>query len=290
MTNLNLSIVFALLVLTITTIASPIDRRQDLVSEDDIREFKLWANYAGAAYCDVTDWKCGKACEGDTVGTRVIKFVHDSVPRGNNVYVAINDKEKAIIIAYRGTSDIQSFLQNFQVIQIPYSPSVPDAKVHSGFFTTYNDTKDEITSLVKELVKDNPSYKVISTGHSLGGTLAVFQTLDLICTPGLNPSNLLTYTFGEPRSGNDAFAKFIIDTGYEFFRVVNRNDLVPHVPPRQLQYVHYGPEYWIDPKNKIVLCSDGEDKKCSSSLPFKSLIKHAKYFDTVFLLTCLVKK
>ncbi|CAI2200506.1 7523_t:CDS:2, partial [Funneliformis geosporum] len=270
--------------------ASPIYRRQIPVSETDIREFKLWAKYASAAYCDVKDWKCGKACEGDTAGTRVIKFFQQSFPRDNNGYVAINDKEKAIIIAYRGTSDLQSFMQDFQLNQTPYSPSVPNAKVHFGFYATYNDTREEITTLVKRLVKDNPSYKVISTGHSLGGALAVFQTLDLIGTPGLNPSNLLTYTFGEPRAGNNAFSQFIINSGYKFFRVVNQNDLVPHLPSRNLKYIHYGPEYWINPKKDIVFCQNAEDKRCSSSLPFKSLVRHARYFDTIFLLTCLVKK
>jgi len=238
----------------------------------------------------VTDWKCGKACEGDTAGTQLIKFFQHSSQRDNNAYVAVNDKEKAIIVAYRGTADEQSFLQDLQVAQTPYSPSVPNAKVHFGFFSTYNDTKKDITSLVKKLVKKHPSYKVISTGHSLGGSLAVLQTLDLIGTPGLNPSNLVTYTYGEPRTGNREFAQFIINSGHKFFRIVNKNDLVPHLPPRSLGYIHYGPEYWINPKNEVVVCQNAEDKRCSNSLPFKSIISHAKYFDTTFLLTCLLKK
>ncbi|RIA88220.1 Alpha/Beta hydrolase protein [Glomus cerebriforme] len=287
------SFALVLLVFAITTIyttdASPINRRQNPAPEADIREFKLWAQFASAAYCDVTDWKCGDACEGDTDGTRLIKFFQHSSPRDNNGYVAINDKEKAIIVAYRGTADIQSFIQDFQFIQSPFPPAL-NAKVHSGFFATYNDTKKEITSLVEKLVKENPTYKVISTGHSLGGSLAVFQTLDLIGTPGLNPSNLFTYTYGEPRIGNKDFAQFVMNSGHKFFRVVNKDDLVPHLPPRELDYIHYGPEFWINPNNDVVVCQNAEDNRCSNSLHSKSLLRHAKYFDTVFLLTCLLKK
>lgn len=120
--------------------------------------------------------------------------------------------------------------------------------------------------------------------------MALFQTLDLIGTPGLNPSNLFTYTYGQPRTGNKEFTQFVTNSGHKFFRIVNKNDIIPHLPFRSLSYNHYGPEIWIDPKNEVVVCQNAEDKRCSNSLPFKSLLSHAKYFDTTFLLTCLLKK
>lgn len=120
--------------------------------------------------------------------------------------------------------------------------------------------------------------------------MAVFQTLDLIGTPGLNPSNLFTYTYGQPRTGNNEFAQFIMNSGHKFFRIVNKNDIIPHLPFRSFSYRQYGPEIWIDPKNEVVVCQNAEDKRCSNSFAFKSLISHAKYFDTTFLLTCLLKK
>ncbi|CAB5192514.1 alpha/beta-hydrolase [Rhizophagus irregularis] len=274
--------------------ASPIRRNnntQTPVTDDDIREFKLWVKFASAAYCNVTDWNCGKACLGETAGTRLIKFFSNTVPRDNNGYVAINDKEKSIIVGYRGTADVKSFVSDTEFFQTPFVNSkFKDAKVHSGFFATYNDTREEITKLLKDLIKKNPDYKVISTGHSLGGSLAVFQTLDLIDTPELNPSNLITYTYGEPRTGNQDFAKFVQSTGFKFFRIVNRNDIIPHLPPQSFKYNQYGPEFWVDPEKNIVECSTAEDETCSNSqVPNLSIISHANYFDTAFLLTCLAK-
>ncbi|CAJ0905313.1 11468_t:CDS:10 [Entrophospora sp. SA101] len=188
---------------------------------------------------------------------------------------AINDKEKAIVVAFRGTANVKSFLNDLEFLQVPFFDKSNNAKVHSGFLATYNDTRTEITNLVKKLVAENPDYKVVTTGHSLGGSLAVFQTLDLIGVPGLNPSNLLTYTYGEPRTGDKNFAALVEKTGFSFFRVVNKADLVPHVPPQAFKYQHHDPE----------------DKTCANSqkLPNINLINHAKYFDTVFLLTCLKK-
>jgi len=263
------------------------------VSDKDAAEFRLWTKFANAAYCNVTDWKCGAACETEeTKDTRLIKFFQNSVPRDNNAYVAINDKEKAIVVAFRGTANVKSFLNDLEFLQVPFFDKSNNAKVHSGFLATYNDTRTEITNLVKKLVAENPDYKVVTTGHSLGGSLAVFQTLDLIGTPGLNPSNLLTYTYGEPRTGDKNFAALVEKTGFSFFRVVNKADIVPHLPPQQFKYIHHSAQFWIRPdNNKIVKCQDPEDKTCANSEKFPSinLINHAKYFDTLFLLTCLKK-
>ena len=43
------------------------------------------------------------------------------------------------------------------------------------------------------------------TGHSLGGALAVFAATDLISS-GI-AKNIRLYTFGQPRTGDDAWAE-----------------------------------------------------------------------------------
>ncbi|CAG8567938.1 8311_t:CDS:2 [Funneliformis mosseae] len=259
---------------TKTTNALSIFRHHDPApaTEAVIREFKLWIQYANAAYYDVKGWECD-VCKGDTDGTRLIEIFPFSSQR-NNGYVAINDEKKAIIVAYSGTTDDPSLLLDYKIVQVPYSPSVPNAMVHSGFMIFYHATKEGITSLTKNLVKEYPSYKVITTGHSLGGVLATFQTLDLIGTPGLNPSNLFTYTYGEPRSGNKEFAQFIMNSGYKFFRLVDKGDIIPHLPPNYTHYTHYGPEFWMNPKNEIVVCQKADDKRCSNSILVKNLEDH----------------
>ena len=190
----------------------------------------------------------------------------------------MNDKEKAIIVAYRGCDDNVTSERISHIDQVPFSPSAPNALVSEGFFSIYHDTSNEITSLVGNLVKENPSYKVVATGHSLGGSLSTFQALDLINTPGLNSSNLFTYTFGEPRNGNAKFAQFIMNTGFKFSRLVDREDLIPYLPPPFFDYFQYGPEYWINSNIQMVVCQGADDEGCSESLPIKSIDAHLFYF------------
>ncbi len=69
------------------------------------------------------------------------------------------------------------------------------------------------------------------TGHSLGGALAVFAATDLI-KAGLS-TNLRLYTFGQPRTGNDAWAEQImqlIGSSNSYFRIVHNLDPVSHIP------------------------------------------------------------
>jgi predicted lipase len=153
----------------------------------------------------------------------------------------------------------------------------------------YNDTKEEITKLVKSLAKKNPKYTIVNVGHSLGGSLAVFQTLDLLAA-GLPAKRLMTFTYGQPRTGNDVFAKHVESLPIRLFRVVNKNDIIPQIPPVQFGYAHTVPEYWITPSNEVVKCQKLGGNNCSASQGINlTIVRHAKYFDTAFLLPCLVK-
>ncbi|KAG9302925.1 hypothetical protein G9A89_022342 [Geosiphon pyriformis] len=213
------------------------------VSSKDETQFKLWVKYASAVYCNVESWKCGSACRGETANTTLLKSFEETV---NKAYVALNDREKAIVVAFRGTANVEGFVRDTKFLFTDF-PGVSGAKVHSGFLNTFVGTREKITNFIKETVPKYPGYKVVLTGHSLGGSMAVFQLLDLIGTPGLTPKNLFTYTYGEPRMGNDVFAKYVDKQGYKIFRIVNKNDIVPHVPPKEFQYFHHSPEIWVSP-------------------------------------------
>ncbi|CAG8616488.1 4773_t:CDS:2 [Ambispora gerdemannii] len=259
-----------------------------LVSTEDKAQFKIWVKYASAAYCNVEGWNCGSACRGETAQTRLIRYFDETV---NKAYVAVNDQQKAIVVAFRGTADVDGFLEDSQFLFTDY-PGAEGAKVHAGFLNIFQNTNKNITNLVKEIVPKNPGYKVVLTGHSLGGTMAVFQLLEFVSIPGLSRDNLFVYTYGEPRIGNDVFAKYVEKQGINIFRIVNKNDIIPHVPPKALAYIHHSPEYWLQPKNNtMVKCPVAEDINCSNSVvPNINLINHFNYFDTAFVLTCLVKK
>ena len=78
----------------------------------------------------------------------------------------------------------------------------------------------------------------VRTGHSLGGALAVLLAATLL--ESSVPVKGL-YTFGAPRVGKSDFAARLNEelTDAAHWRIVNRNDLVPHVPA-QMFFSHAG--------------------------------------------------
>lgn len=82
-----------------------------------------------------------------------------------------------------------------------------------------------------------PKTKVVLTGHSLGGALAVLCALDLHRT--FNNIDHLT-TFGQPRVGNGNFANYMTNQIANTFRVINYADTVTHAPPSAFGFKHGG--------------------------------------------------
>lgn len=89
-------------------------------------------------------------------------------------------------------------------------------------------------------------------------------------------------TFGSPRVGNQAFYSYYknfkipTDRVVRVFRErlsvlmvkVNRNDLVPHLPPKLIGYHHVASEYWYIKNLTYLPCNgSGEDPGCSASVP-----------------------
>ena len=86
-----------------------------------------------------------------------------------------------------------------------------------------------------------PKNGILATGHSLGGALATFAAVDLRKRFGI-PVTL--YNFGSPRTGNQAWTDYVMETLDDIQRVTHYNDLVPHVPLTVMGFNHVGQEVW----------------------------------------------
>lgn len=104
------------------------------------------------------------------------------------------------------------------------------------------------------------------TGHSLGAALAQLTSMDLVkagiaCT---------VYNFGQPRTGDKAFASFATPK-VPTFRVVHNKDTVPHLPfTSGMDYYHICTEEFEDASGKLKTCNSScEDPTCGDQYEFK---------------------
>lgn len=78
---------------------------------------------------------------------------------------------------------------------------------HSGFLEAYNSAVPTVLSEVKGQLDSYPSYSIVVTGHSLGGSLASLGGVSLVSNFPRVP--LRVYTFGKPRTGDPDFANLV---------------------------------------------------------------------------------
>lgn len=207
-------------------------------------------------------------------------------------YIALSHEPspKRIILSFRGTYSITNTLADLSTIPqeyVPYpgdddeNPPSTGAKcenctVHTGFFSSWINTRNEILPTLEETVASHPDYKLTLVGHSLGGAVAALASLDFQAR-GWNP---IVTTFGEPRIGNAPLARYLEnqfnlsndykkdDSTRKFRRVTHIDDPVPLLPLEEWGYVMHSGEIFIakssvPPENSdIIHCNGPSDPKC----------------------------
>ncbi|WKY07624.1 hypothetical protein Q1695_007243 [Nippostrongylus brasiliensis] len=203
-------------------------------------------------------------------------------------FTAVLNADKAIVISFRGTDN---FLQLIKESDNTLFKS-QDAWIAGGKVSTYfnkafmslwnGGMKDDFNTLRSKY----PSYQVWVTGHSLGGAMATLAASYIVAAKLVPASDVQLVTFGQPRTGNKDFAAAHDAQALAgSFRVTHSRDVVPHVPPKELQgYYHHKFEtfYNNDMKSgaEFKTCTGNEDKSCSDGLAITiSILDHLHYFD-----------
>lgn len=162
-------------------------------------------------------------------------------------------------------------------------PKCLNCTVHTGFWTSWQNTRPFVLPHIKAAREKYPEYKVELVGHSLGGAVAALAGLEFEAL-GWRP---MVTTFGEPRVGNGGLRNYIdavfelpsehLGMGKEellsgrYRRVTHVDDPVPLLPLQEWGYrAHAGEVYISKPSlqpglEDVRLCYGDEDVDCIAS-------------------------
>jgi hypothetical protein len=135
----------------------------------------------------------------------------------------ITHHDELILISVRGTNEIVADgLRDADAQQVPFEEG--EGKVHNGF---YGGAKVAYTFVLTYLEKFYSGQRLLITGHSLGGAVALILAEMLRRNKRYQPQVVL-YTYGAPRAGDATFIKNAQPLIHH--RIVKHNDPVPSVP------------------------------------------------------------
>jgi Lipase (class 3) len=186
---------------------------------------------------------------GDDLATDIDSHLGDIVTFG---FLAVSPANE-LVAAIRGTDTILEWLHDGSFLMVGSPISGSHGSTEDGFTAVYKSLRigpangtQSVKDWINSYLGTGSATSVTVCGHSLGGALATLLTLDV----GLNTScNAPTsYTCASPRTGDHQFADSYNAAISTTYRIQNRQDLVPKLPPiLPLPYEHVNTQYELNP-------------------------------------------
>ncbi|XWW93385.1 hypothetical protein V2A60_001318 [Cordyceps javanica] len=242
----------ALISLAAAVAASPMGNNLTLLESRSVdsnlmNDFRFYAQHAAAAYCNSEGPLPGSfvTCGGgecNEVMRNRVTVIRTLQGSGTGIagYVSVDKTRQEVVFSARGSHNVRNFITDLSFTQRDCN-FAPGCKVHSGFADSWDEISAAATSAIAEGLRANPNYKLVITGHSLGGAVATLAGAYL----RRSGFRAAIYTFGTPRVGNDVFANFSNRQRGGLFRITHIDDPVPRLPPMIFSYRHSGTEYWL---------------------------------------------
>jgi len=193
-------------------------------------------------------------------------------------YVGLDPARALIVVSLRGSQSIRNFVADLVFPQVPCTLS-PGCLVHVGFQVAWAEVGATVLAAVASAAAAYPGYAVVVAGHSLGGAVGHLAAAALRAA-GF-PCDL--YTYGSPRAGNLALARFLTAQPGAEYRVTHAADPVPRLPPLIFNYRHTSPEYWVygaDP-DAVRVCEGAASVRCNAGARGFDVEAHGDYFGPI---------
>ena len=147
-----------------------------------------------------------------------------------------------VAIAIRGTEGWLEWIHDADFVQVPCPFLAGAGHTEEGFTDMYESLgtgatpgSPTVVNVLAKLPFAQPVGSVTICGHSLGGALATLLALDVAANTIF--TDPVVYTYGSPRTGDALFAGTFDQVVTNSWRVANRLDIVPALPP-PLEYEH----------------------------------------------------
>jgi len=265
--------------------------------------FKL----ASSAYCNdagLADWACRPCASSELLARSVSVYqnskhnmhaftalVPGSALDGLNGSFVEDEDSPVIVISFKGTQSdsLKNWLEDLKFARTSHGMSCVGCAVHSGFTELWAAVATPLVADVRHLLVAHPGARIVVTGHSMGGAVALVAAYVLQHDLGIHVSGPI-YTYGSPRVGNAAFAEqFSPERAASWadaspptvWRLTHNRDPVPHLPLEAMGFVHAGYEVFYDEAWAQHTVCDGrqEDPNCADShWLWNSVDDHLYYF------------
>jgi hypothetical protein len=171
-----------------------------------------------------------------------------------------DDKRREIILAFRGSNAAQNFKYDGMWSLMPFNSSAcKGCQIHQGYGQQWNSAAQQVKTALQQAKAQYPQHRLVITGHSLGAGLASLAGTAMH-DAGINTT---IYTYGQPRTGNQAYADHVDQNIGGMYRVTYKDDGIAQAPPAAKGYRHHTTEYWVtDPPSpeNTWKCEGQEDK------------------------------
>lgn len=246
----------ALLLCAVSSVtAAPVEIEKRAVSAAVLSQLEFFAQYSAASYClgnnnsPNTKIACpqGNCARVEAANTNTLTEFENSLRSDITGFVATDSTNRLIVISFRGSRSVRNWISN-ALFGTVGTTICPTCSSHAGFWSSWLEAQNNVVAAVNQARTQFPSYRIVATGHSLGGALAS------LAAGSLRQRGLTVdlYTYGAPKVGFEAMAQFLTSTtNGQSFRVTHRADPVPKLPPTTLRYRHMSPEYYITTGNGI---------------------------------------
>eukprot|EP00550_Attheya_septentrionalis_P002398 CAMPEP_0198280184 /NCGR_PEP_ID=MMETSP1449-20131203/316_1 /TAXON_ID=420275 /ORGANISM="Attheya septentrionalis, Strain CCMP2084" /LENGTH=469 /DNA_ID=CAMNT_0043975473 /DNA_START=130 /DNA_END=1539 /DNA_ORIENTATION=+ len=201
---------------------------------------------------------------------------------GAQVLLVSSHQKKYVAVVFAGTDNVRTCLTDTDILTKPFGaasdndnhtdhgllPPGSRVRVHAGFNNQVfsHGLFDRILDLVQTTKRNNPHYRILTAGHSLGAADSILTAVAL--KHYFSSDYILSINFGSPRTGNWYWKDYVNQIDHlGIWRFVHERDIVPRLPV--MPFHHVGHTVQLNKHSaKAYYLHEGDESLGFAGVPF----------------------